>query len=464
MEGQSQEAVVEQKPVADAPVLPLAAGHNHVPHKHVPSQSHVPVKAVPGTGRQVGAAAVGFAVALAAVYAFGLWSRHHAESSLAREAEESVGTPQAVEVATVTRADPRTELSLPGEARPLNETTLYARTSGYIDKWLVDIGDQVKEGQTLAIIDTPELDDQLNAAKAKLAQARSEANLAQSAADFAKVTYDRWQSAAPDGVVSEQERDEKKAQLDNSLAKVEAAKSAVAVADAEVHRLQTLINFKQVVAPFDGTITQRHIDIGDLVTAGSTTSTTPLFSIARFDQMRVFVNVPQGAIPGIKPGMKAVARAQEYPDRTFAGTVDRTSEAVDRSSRTMRVEVIVPNRKQVLKPGSYVEVSFETDRANPPIEIPAGALTFRPGGPEVAVVGANNEVTFRRVEIARDDGDHIEIASGLEDGDRVALNIGSDVTDGTVIHPHVESNGPVRPAQASAGSGAADAKTSEARR
>lgn len=437
---ENQTATREGQAAAEAP-----AKHNHAPNHSPAPHAHVPARPRSGTGMQVGAAAVGFAVALAAVFAYGQWTRHHAETNLAAEARESAATPPEVEVASVKRADARSVLSLPGEARPLNETTLYARTSGYLDKWLVDIGDRVKQGQTLAIIDTPELDDQLNAARAKLAQAKSESNLAESAAAFAKVTYDRWQSAAPEGVVSEQERDEKKAQLDNNLAKVEAAKSEISVAEAEVHRLDTLINFKQVVAPFDGTITQRHIDIGDLVTAGSTTNTTPLFSIARFDQMRVFVNVPQGAIPEIKPGMKAVAHAQEYPDQAFVGTVDRTSEAVDRSSRTMRVEVIVPNRNQALKPGSYVEVSFQTDRSSPPIEIPAGALTFRPGGPEVAVVGPNNAVKFHPVTIARDEGDRIEIASGLEDGDRVALNVGSDLTDGTVVQPHAEA--PATPAK-----------------
>lgn len=454
MEGQSTTTPAAESNSATAVAAPPAP-HAPAPAHAVP-HSHVPVRPKAGTGRQVTAAAVGFAVALAAVYAFGLWTRHHAESNLAAEAHESAAAPPAIEVASVTRATPRQVLTLPGEASPLNETTIYARTSGYVDKWLVDIGDHVKQGQTLAIIDTPELDDQLNAAKAKLAQARSEANLAQSSAAFAKVTYDRWQSAAPDGVVSEQERDEKKAELDNSLAKVQAAKSAVAVAEAEVARLQTLIAFKQVVAPFDGTITKRQIDIGDLVTAGSTTSTTPLFSIARFDKMRVFVNLPQSAIPEVKPGMRAVARAEEYPDRKFAGTVDRTSEAVDRASRTMRVEVIVPNRDELLKPGSYVQVSFETDRHNPPIEIPAGALTFRPDGPEVAVVGPNNKVTFRHVEIGRDDGDHIEIASGLADGDRVALNVGSDVTDGTVIQPHIEEG---TPAPAAPVKGVANART-----
>lgn len=415
------------------------------------SPSLVPVLPASGTGWRIGMAAAILVVALAAVFSFGLISRRNAESTLASDAKEASATPPAVEVASATRGAAQVMLSLPGEARPFNETTLYARTNGYIDKWLVDIGDQVKQGQTLAIIDTPELDDQLKAAQAKLAQAKSEARLAESAAAFAKVTYDRWQSAAPEGVVSEQERDEKKAQLDDNLAKVDAAKSEIAVAQAEVNRLETLIKFKQVVAPFDGTITQRQIDIGDLVTAGSTSSTTPLFSIAKFDQMRVFVNLPQGAIPEIHSQMKATVHVQEYPNQKFVGTVDRTSESVDRVARTMRVEVIVPNHDLLLKPGSYVEVSFETDRSNPPVEIPAGALTFRTSGPVVALVGSDNAVTFRPIQIARDDGDHIEVASGLKVGDRVALNIGSDVTDGMVIQPSSDSPPPaIAPAKATA--------------
>jgi RND family efflux transporter MFP subunit len=414
--------------------------------KALESAPTVPVNSSPGTGRRVGIAAALVVIALVAIYVVGLITRHRAQASLTAAAQEAADLPPPVEVADVHRAAPKKILTLPGDARAFNETTIYARTSGYINKWLVDIGDGVKKGQTLATIDTPELDEQLNAARAKVLQSKSESALAVSAAKFAQVTYDRFQGGAPEGVVSEQERDEKKAALDTSNAKVAAADAQVTVDEAEVHRLESLVAFKNVTAPFDGTITQRHIDIGDLVTAGSTTSTTPLFSIARADQLRVFVDVPQSATPEVKDGMSAIVLAREFPDRQFKGTVDRMSESVNQTSRTMEVEVIVPNPDNALKPGDYVEVSFQTDRRNPPLEVPASALAMKPQGPEVAVVDADGKVSFHKIEIEQDMGSYIEVSSGLEDGQRVALNIGADVSDGDKIEVHAASNDAPSPA------------------
>lgn len=416
--------------------------HNHAAAEHASlgegsDNSPASVTESPPKGGAVIIMAGVVGVALAAVYAFGIARRHDTSAALLADAKAVAESAPLVEVATVKRSDIRQFLALPGEARPLNQSTVYARTSGYVAKWLVDIGDHVKQGQSLATIDTPELDDQLNAARANLTQSKSEANLAQSAADFAKVTFDRWESAAPDGVVSTQERDEKKAQLQNSLAHVEAAQAHIAVSDAEVHRLETLISFKKVTAPFDGVITERRIDIGDLVTAGSTTSTTPMFTIARIDRLRVFVSVPQNAVSQIRPGITATAQTQENAGLHFTGVVDRTSQSVDPLSRTMKVEVLVDNPDELLKPGSYLQVSFQTDRTQPPLEIPASAITFRSEGPMVAVVSAQNRVSFRHVQIERDDGDHIEIGSGLHDGDRVAMNISTDITEGSVVEPHV---------------------------
>jgi RND family efflux transporter MFP subunit len=214
-------------------------------------------------------------------------------------------------------------IELPGEARSFYETVIFARTSGYLSKWLVDIGDSVKEGQVLATIDNPELDDQLVAAKAKVEELKAQVNVAQSNVNFAKLSYDRWFGAAPEGAVSEQERDQKKSELDSSLAKLEAAKAQVASGQAEVQRLNTLEKFKTVVAPYDGTITQRHVDVGALVTAGSTNNTSSLFTISQSGQIRVIVDVPQPAVADIKVGMPVSVRVAEYPGRTFTGKVDR---------------------------------------------------------------------------------------------------------------------------------------------
>lgn len=411
--------------------------------------THVPTKSVPGTGRHIVIAIIVVVIALALVFGFGVMSRRHTDATLRAAAIEAEEAPPAVEVVQVHRAGAGRLLALPGNARAFNETTLYARTSGYLKEWTHDIGDHVKQGDLLATIETPELDDQLHAAEAKVAQQRSEVDLAQASVTFAKLSYERWQSAVPEGVVSTQDRDQKKAELDTSSAKLEAAKAQLKLADADVQRLQTLVGFKNVVAPFDGTITQREVDIGDLVTAGSTSSTTPLFEIARSDQIRVFVEVPQSGSGEIKIGMPVKVTASDSTSRTFNGKVSRTADSIDPASRTLRVEVLVPNPDYALKPGMYVEATFLTDRATPPLEIPSSALALRPSGPQVAVVGSDGTVHFKNIHIAQDLGDHIEIDRGLTDGETVALNINSDLVDGdkVVTHPFEDET----PAAASLG-------------
>lgn len=341
-----------------------------------------------------------------------------------------------VDVVRVHRAAAESILTLPGEARSFSETTLYARTSGYLSKWFVDIGDHVKDGQTLATIETPELDDQLVAARAKVDQLKADAHVAETTSQFAKVSFDRWESAAPGGAVSQQERDQKKAELDSAVAKLQSANAQVALGDADVKRLLTLTGFKKVVAPFDGVITQRHIDIGTLVTAGSTTNTTPLFTVSQSDRILVFVDVPQAAIGDIKVGMPVRAAASEQPGQVFHGKVDRTAGAVDPASRTMKVQVLVPNPDLRLLPGMFLRVTFESSRPAPPIKIPSSAMTFRPDGPAVAVIGATGRVAFHPVTILRDLGDFIEIGSGVEDNDRVALNIGNTIVEGSTVDAH----------------------------
>jgi len=423
-----------------------AGGHAHRQSPEHGHPGHTPVLATAGTGRRIAVAAALVAVGLAAVYVFGLRVRHDDTAKLQAAARESASLPPAVQVVRVRRATPRTLLALPGEARALYETTIYARTNGYLSKWLVDMGDRVKQGQVLATIETPELDDQMAAAQAKVAQEQSGIELAQANANFAKLSYQRWESAAPEGAVSAQDRDQKKAELDTSVAKLSAAKAQLKLAQADVQRLQTLIGFKSVLAPFDGTITERHVDIGELVTAGSTSSTTPLFSIARSDQIRVFVDVPQGASPEIKLGMTAEATAAEHPGRKFAGKVDRTADSIDPVSRTLRVEVLVPNADLSLKPGMYLQVEFQTDRRDPPLEIPASALNMRPSGPEAAIIAADGTVRFQPITIARDMGDYIEVSSGLSDGQTVALNITSDVEEGERVTPREVQTPAAQPA------------------
>jgi RND family efflux transporter MFP subunit len=225
-----------------------------------------------------------------------------------------------------------------------------------------------------------------------------------------------------------------------------AAQAKVSAAKADVDRLQAFQDYKQVTAPFDGVITVRRIDIGDLVTAGSTTNTTLLYSIAQIDVIRVFVEVPQAASSQIVIGMPAQTTSNSFPGRAFAGRVVRTARAIDPQSRTLRVEVDIPNPELILLPGMYVQVRFDL-KQDALLEVPASAMLFRTVGPQVAVVGEDGRVSFRNVTIAADNGDVVEIGSGLDADDRVALNLSSQVADGDRVSA-VDTEKPVAAASA----------------
>jgi RND family efflux transporter MFP subunit len=292
----------------------------------------------------------------------------------------------------------------------------------------------VKKGEVLALIDTPELDDQLKAAEAKVAAEKSEVTVAEANEAFAESTYKRWKESGK-GVVSEQEREQKKAEYLSAVAHLKAANSQVDLDQADVNRLTDLTNFKKVEAPYDGVITSRRVDIGDLVTAGSTSGNTPLYDIAYSDKIRVYVDVPQAASADVMDGTVATAAVQEYPGRVFTGKVTRNSQAINEAAKTLRVEVDFDNGDLALKPGMYLEATFKTTEAAPPLQIPASALNFRTNGPTVAVVGTDGRVQFRSVTIAQDLGNVVEIESGLQDGDLVALNISNQVADGDKVQP-----------------------------
>jgi RND family efflux transporter MFP subunit len=320
----------------------------------------------------------------------------------------------------------------PGECRAWYETTIYARVSGYVKPGFVDIGDHVKAGQVLATIETPEMEQQLATAQAKVNADDAQVKLAQANVHFAEVTLARYKDA-PKGVVSDLERDEKEADYQISMARLTSADSNLSSSQSEVDRYKAMIAFQKVTATFDGIITQRRVDIGDLVTAGSTTNTTPLFMLAQSDKIRVFVEMPQSIAPEIHDGDKAIATAEQFPDRQFIGVVGRTSSAISDTSKTLRVEVDVPNADMSLLPGMFVRVNFDIKEQTPSLVIPASAINFRTGGPQVATVSSDGRVTFHNVKIARDLGDTIEIKSGLKVDDRVILNTSYQIANGDVV-------------------------------
>jgi RND family efflux transporter MFP subunit len=266
----------------------------------------------------------------------------------------------AVDVITVESAPSSLPLTLPGETAAWYESTIYARVDGYVEKWYADIGDHVKKGQVLASIDTPELDAQLVAVQAKLKADQSLVAARQAESDFAKETYERWKNS-PTGVVSEQERDAKKAGYDSSFAQLAQAKAQLVLDQADVDRYMALTQFKQVVAPYDGTITRRRIDIGNLVTAGSSANTSSLYHMIQDDPVRVFADVPQNAATDMKVGVPAEITANSIQDRVFDGKITRTSDAINPQARTLRVEVDIANSNHVLVPGMYNTAAFAVE-------------------------------------------------------------------------------------------------------
>lgn len=381
-------------------------------------------------GRTLHRSAMAVAVGLSAAFFIMYAVRLHASHTLAQEATESA-TP-AVDVVVVNGNPADGSLTLPGETAAWYESTIYARVSGYVAKWDVDIGDHVAGGQLLASIDTPELDAELSAARAKLQVAEAQVRVKAADASFARSSYERWRDS-PKGVVSEQEREDKKAGDASAVAQLEAARAEVSLDRAQVERLSALEQFKRVVAPYAGTVTQRRIDIGDLVTADSSTNTTPLYRIVQDDPMRVFVDVPQSAATELmKVGVPARISAPDSPGAVIAGTIARTSAAIDPKARTFRAELDIPNPDRRLVAGQYVQVAFTL--TNPGLsQVPAAALVFRSGTPEVAELLRNGSVHFHAVTISRDDGDTVELSSGVSKGTRLILNVSSAIMEGEKV-------------------------------
>jgi RND family efflux transporter MFP subunit len=384
-----------------------------------------------GTGRRLRIVAATLALVLASAFLLVQHVKGRQEALLASATAERANEPPPVEVIPVEQAPPTQALTLPGETQGWYSSTIYARVNGYVASWVADIGDRVKKDQVLATIDTPDLDAQLDAAQAQLKASQAEVNVKEADVDFAKTTYERWQGS-PKGVVSDQEREDKKARYAVAVAELNAARAKVNLDKANVNRLTFLTQFKKVTAPYDGVITSRRVDIGDLVTAGSTSGNTPLYGIAQSEQIRVFANVPQAASADLNVGAMARVTTTDQSGRVFEGKIARTSESIDPQARTMRVEVDLPNSDLALIPGMYVEVEFQL-KPTSFVQVPASALIFRASGPQVAVIGNDSRVKFQDVTIGRDNGNLVEIASGLAEGEKVALNISNQLANGDMV-------------------------------
>ena len=363
-------------------------------------------------------------LALGIVIFWGIRSRVEAETQL------QITTIQAaiptVDVIHPQEGAPTEEIVLPGTTQAFTDTPIYARTNGYLKSWYFDIGARVKRGELLAEIETPEIDQQLQQAQADLATAQ--ANL-----QLAETTADRWQFLVKSGSVSKQETDQ-------AVSNLAATKAAADSSAANVRRLEKLQSFEKIYAPFDGVITARNTDVGDLIDAGASTQPRQLFHMASIRELRVYVPVPEVYAPAARPGASATLTLDEYPGETFHGKLVRTSDSIDTSSRTLLVEVDVDNPTGKLLPGAYVFVHLKLPVKSRSVTVPSNTLLFRREGLEVGIV-RNSRADLVPVKIGRDYGSTVEIVSGLQASDAVILDPADSLITGTPVQVNSPSDG-----------------------
>ena len=356
----------------------------------------------------------------------GIVRRQHASTVLAKYTATVAAPPVSVQQPTLQQN--AQEIVLPGNMQAFTLAPIYARTTGYVKGWYHDIGSHVSKGELLAVIETPELDQQLAQAKADLATAQGNAKLA-------KTTADRYQDLIGKNAVSQQD-------TDNAATQLQTTTTAVNSATANMRRLEELQSFERIVAPFDGVITARNIDIGQLISATGSTTTAgagtvvgskEVFDISAVRTLRVFVNVPQIYAPDAKNGVIASLTLPQYPGRKFDGKLVRSSNAVDPATRTLLAEVDVDNPTGELLPGSYTEVHLHTSNPAPALIVPVSALILEPDGLRVATVDSNSVAHLAHVTAGRDFGTSVEILSGLQQGQGVIANPPDSLTDGEKV-------------------------------
>jgi RND family efflux transporter MFP subunit len=365
-------------------------------------------------GTWIGLAVIAAIVALVVI--FGIAARRKSESTL--ETDTKAASIPSVNVIHPVSSVLSSGLALPGNTQAYVDTPIYARTSGYLKSWHFDIGAHVRKGQLMAVIETPELDEQLQVAQADLKSAEANLNLA-------NTTSARYQNLLTTNSVSKQE-------TDVAVSDAAAKKAAVDASNAAVRRLQQLQSFEKIYAPFDGIVTARNIDIGGLIQAGENLTPKELFHLAAIQKIRVFVSVPEAYSTSIKSGGKATLTLDEYPDREFEGTIARNSNAIDPSTRTLNVEVDVDNPKGELLPGAYVFVHFKVPQRSSNLMIPSNTLLFRAQGLQVGVV-RDGRVHLVPVTISKDLGANVEVASGLTANDAVVLDPSDSLANGQEV-------------------------------
>jgi RND family efflux transporter MFP subunit len=358
-----------------------------------------------------------FALFFLGIAAYGMATRA-AQNSRLHELTEAQAVPTVAIVAPIA-TEGHANLDLPGRLEAYIRAPIYARVPGYLKSWRHDIGEKVRAGEVLAEIDTPDLDQQL-------AQARADFGVAEANAKLAQISAERWQSLASTDAVAKQDVDQRTFTLNADIAQVKAAQ-------ANVDRLAAEQGFKHLLAPFDGVVTARETDIGALINVGAGGG-AELFVISETNKLRVYVNVPQNFVPSVPPGTKATIRVPEHPDRIFSGTVEASAQAVNPSSGTTLMQIIVDNSAGEMMPGDYASIRLQLTDAATALRVPSSALIFDAEGLSIATVDADNRVRVKPVSIARDLGAVVEIASGLMPTDRVIENPPDGIGTGADVH------------------------------
>ena len=310
-------------------------------------------------------------------------------------------------------------LTLPGTLQGITEASVYARSSGYIAHWYKDIGAAVKQGELLADIAAPEIDQALTQAEAASAQVAANVKLAKS-------TADRWQSLREKDAVTQQD-------LDERISAYRQAEANLAAAQANAGRLRKLQGFNKILAPFAGVITRRNIDVGELIDAGNGGSAKALFSLAQVDPLRLYVFVPQVYASQVKVGDDVTISLAEHSDEEYRGTIARTARAIDTATRTMQVEIRIPNKEGALIAGSYVQAMLPVNNDKRVLVVPTNVLLFRPDGPRIATVDGSGRVALNAVKLGTDFGDTVAVLSGLSETDRIVLNPADSLADGDLV-------------------------------
>ena len=353
---------------------------------------------------------------LAVVFFAGILPRLRASRALSER--ESAASKPVVSIDVAAKSLKPAVVTLPAAIDALQDTPIYARTTGYIGTWTADIGDRVKAGQVLAVIDGPDLDQELNQARAALEQAR--ANL-----EIARISADRWKDLGAQNAVAQQDVDQKSADF-------QAAKAAVVAAQATVDRLAQLKDFQQVTSPYDGVVTARNAEVGNLINAGAGTE---IYHVAQTDTLRVMVAVPQANVRSLKVGMGVEILVPEFPGRVFKGEISRFAGALDISSRTLETEIRLPNPRNELFPGMYGEARFSFPSAQPAILLPSNAAIINTAGTQVAVVGEGDKIHLQHVTLGRDFGSQVEVLDGLAPGSRVVAAPRDSLYEGLEVTP-----------------------------